>query len=284
MDRRERQPVGERLTFEHVALAKKGATLALEVPPGSTLAVMGPAASGKSKFLEAISGEKGPERGTISRPSESFVVGEPNWSRRETPSSIARELVGKGSLTRSTEVLTGLHLWDVRQRPCNSLSSSQQIAACLIEPILKAPAMIVIDQFLDFLDSLILENLTTIFQELRRKGSIIVIATNRPDIGERSDLVVVMKADQVVFSGSPESLKRTIVPTQIEVWTEERAGVRAIAEPFDIEVQETPTGLRMSAKEGQVLTAKLLLEGYGDVRYLVQHAPSFTEALLKLIG
>lgn len=283
MLRRPKPNPGPGLVFDHVSLNKRGSTLALEVPPGASVALMGLAGSGKSSLLKAILAERDPTRGTISRPEPALNVEEADWSRRDTPMSIARETLGRGSLQRATDALSTLGLWEVRQEACTSLSPGQQAAAIFLPVILSEPALIVCDHRLDHLDPQVLANLWLVLQEHRRRGAILVYATHRPDLGERADFVLILKSGQVSFSGTPEALRRTSVETELEVGTDNRSAARALADPFEVDIEETEGGLRLSAKEGQALAAKLLLEGYGDVRYIVQRNPSFSEALAKYL-
>jgi ABC-type multidrug transport system ATPase subunit len=270
------------LSFAHVALGKRGPTLALDVRAGSTLAVMGLAASGKSKVLRICAGSESPARGEVIRHGKNVYIEEPEWMRRDTPISIARGLVGKGSLQRVSEAISALGLWDFRQKACVSLTRSQQSAASFLPALLGGADLVCIDQAFDNVDWLVLENLWSAFQELRRDGAVIAYATHRPDLGERADHVLVLKSESFAFSGSPETLKRTMGSTQLTVGTQNRPGVRAIADAFDVELEETSDGLRITAKEGQALAAKLISEGYGDVRYILQRAPTFAEALARI--
>ncbi len=275
---------GSGLIFDHVSLSKGGSTLAMDVPAGATLAIMGGAASGKSSLLGAIAGSEGVAQGAIVRPSETYSIASPEWSRRETPLSTSKEILGKDAAQKAAETLTALGLWDVRQKPYLSLSPSQQSAALFIPPLLTEPGLVCSDHDLDLLDWVTLQNLWSALAEQRKRGMILAFATHRPDIAEWSDFILVVKGEQVVFSGTPEALKRTATETIVDVATENRAGVRAIVEPFEISIQETSEGLRMKAKEGQALAAKLLLEGYGDVKFVIQRPPTLGEALTRLIG
>lgn len=275
---------GSGLSFDHVSLAKKGPTLALDVPPGSTVAIMGPAASGKTSLLEAIAGKGGIARGDITRPESGFMLSSEDWSRRESAMSTAREILGKNSAQKATDAISALGLWDVRQKAYLSLSPSQQAAAIFVPALLKEPKLLCSDHDLDHLDWLTLQNLWQVLVGLRQGGMIFAFTTHRPDIAEWADFVLVLKSEQLVFSGTPESLRRTVADTILEVATDNRPGVRAIADPFEVAIHETPSGLRMQAKEGQALAAKLLLEGYGDVKFLVQKPPTFAEAFSKIIG
>ncbi len=271
------------LVFDHVSLAKKGPTLALRVPEGSTLAILGAAASGKSKLLSWIAGQATPTRGSIERPANSIAVLEPEWSRRETPMSMVREILGKGSLQRATDVLSALNLWEVRQKPCLGLSPGQQAAAIFIPALLGEARLICCDHRFDQLDWLVLEKVWTEFMVRRQSGLILAFTTYRPDLGDRADFVLVLKNEQLAFSGTPETLKRTVIETTLEVATDNQPGVRAIAEPFQVDIEEITSGLRLSTHEGQALAAKLLLEGYGDVEYVIQRSPTFAEALARVL-
>ena len=279
MLRRSPPSKGSGLTLDHVALTKRGPTLAMEVPEGSSLAIMGVAASGKSRMLATVCGSLEPVRGSVSRVDDAFIAGDLEWSRRDTPISLAREIVGRSGAQRVTDALTTLNLWEVRQKTCNSLSVSQQRALAFLPVLLKSPPLIATDGGLDALDLLTLDSLWGALSLLRRQGSILAYTTQRPDLGERADFVLVVKEEQVVFSGTPEALKRTVATTEIEVFTDDKPGVRAVSDPFEVEIQEFELGLKMRAREGQALAAKLLLEGYGDVKYLIQRPPSFAEAL-----
>lgn len=283
MLRRAKQNSGPGLVFDHVSFNKRGPTLALEVPPGSSVAIMGVAGAGKTSLLKAISGERDPLRGNISRPGTSLNVDEPDWARRDTPMSITRETLGRGSLQRATDALSTLGLWDVRQEACFTLSPSHQAAAIFLPAILKESPLITCDHRLDYLDPQVLANLWPVLQEQRRQGAILVYATHRHDLGERADFVLVLKAGQVSFSGTPETLRRTSIETELVVGTDNRPATRALADPFEVDMEDTEDGVRLSAKEGQALAAKLLLEGYGDVRYIIQRNPTFAEALAKFL-
>jgi hypothetical protein len=61
-------------------------------------------------------------------------------------------------------------------------------------------------------------------------------------------------------------------------------GVRALVAPFEVSVRDTDDGVVMQASEGQQLAAKLLLEGYGDVKLVVLRSPTLEEALLSLFS
>lgn len=283
MLRRSRASAIRGLSFDHVALGKKGPTLALEVPPGSTLAIIGVAGSGKSRLIEAIAGREKIERGEIARPQRVSYLELPEWSRRETPLSIVREILGKTSPQAATDILTALGIWEVRQKACHNLTSGQQVAASFLQVLLRPAELVCVDGFLDQVDLLTFEQIWSSLQAARREGAILAYVTNQPEIAERADFVLVLRGEQFVFSGTPDALRRTTVETEIEVRTENRAGVKALVDPFEVAIRDSPEGLRLSAKEGQAIAAKLLQEGYGDVNFIVVRQPTFREALSRIM-
>ena len=283
MLRKRRSSPSVGLSFDHVSLSKRGPTLALDVPSGTSVAIMGTAASGKSHLLSCILGESSPEQGSIARPDEVLSIDSPEWTRRDTPSSIVRAKVGKSATQIGNDALTALNLSDFRQKPCYLLTPGQQSAAALLPAFLSKAELICIDRLLDELDPAVLEAVWFQLQQMRAKGSVMVFTTYRPDLGERADFVLVMKNGQVAFSGTPDSLRRTQAEYDLQVRTENRPGVRALVEPFEIEIQDTPEGLRISAKEGQAIAAKLLQDGYGDVQFVILRQPTFAEAIARVI-
>lgn len=271
-----------RLVFDHVALSKKGPTLAMNVPVGGTVAIVGPAASGKSSLTRVILGEVKPERGTIVREEAMTTARIDEWGRRDRPQAMAKEASDRISNEAIADLLTSLGLWEFRQQACAKLSQSQQAAARLIEPLASDAATIVLDGDLDILDPWCIEGLWSYLRQRTGEGKSLIFATQRPDLAERADFVIVLKNQQLVFAGSPDSLVRTAAPSEITVSAEDQPGVLALTEAFAVTIEETSEGTIYSTTEGQQLAARLLLEGYGNVRYLIKRTPSFRESLLKL--
>lgn len=137
------------LTLRELCLLQFGPTLTLELDPGRSLLVVGPAGAGKSRLLRIIAGRDEPDRGQISRPATIAYPKPVDKALR--PQEIGRRR-GDGLAAPATEVLSGLRLWEVRQTPASELPAAQ-IAACeLIEPLLAGPELLVLDGHLDRLD------------------------------------------------------------------------------------------------------------------------------------
>jgi ABC-type uncharacterized transport system ATPase subunit len=113
-------------------------------------------------------------------------------------------------------------------------------------------------------------------------GGAIALVTNRPDIVEQCDLVVAVSEGQVRHAGRVQDLVKKGTH-QMEVVSERQQGVQALVEPFAINATQENGSLVLDAHDGQQLAATLLLEGYGDVRYVVHRQPTIEECLLGLI-
>jgi ABC-type multidrug transport system ATPase subunit len=268
--------------MEGLALQPGGPTVTLSLATGGSLAVVGPGASGKSRLLRVLAGEERPAQG------EARVMGTPwlsqprEFSRRANPQALASR-GGRGRASIATEALLATRLWDVRSRPVSELSDSQVAACELLEPLTSGADLLLIDSALDRLDPWALRGTLDFMRGLRTSGAAVVASTHRPDLVAAMDLVVVLNGEQVRFAGSLPDLLHAATPHTLHVSTENAAGVRALVEPFTVNVEETERGLRLQAPEGQDLAARLLLEGYGDVRLVVVRPPTVEQALLGLV-
>jgi ABC-type multidrug transport system ATPase subunit len=276
--------MSEVLGLEHLGLLATGPTLTLSVGQAQALTVCGPAGSGKSRLLRVLTNSERPAQGSV-RISGSVSVSETNGlPRRMRVQNLAR----KGgallnSAAKATDILLATRLWDVRHSTIGDLTPSQVAACELIEPLSSDADLIVIDGQLDRLDPWALKVVMDHITALRSRSTSFVIATNRPDIVGAFDAVVVLKELHVRFAGTVDDLIRLGPPHTLHVATDNRPGVQALVSPFEVTVRETPDGVRLEATEGQSLAARLLLEGYGDIKFVVIRPPSVEEALLSLM-
>ena len=284
LKRRARKVDSTNLAFEHLALLDKGSTLTLAVPAGSSVAIIGPTCAGKSRLLNVVIGNEKPTRGEVFRPAEVSVIDGEGITRRDKPGALAKDSLSEKDSTRVAEVLSALGLWEVRNRTMANLGAEQQVAARFIEALVASPSLILTDGEMDLLDPWTRDRLWQILQTRLAEGATLVFTTNIAALAEKADLVIVLKDQQVLFSDTPSALTRSFSPSTVTVATHDHPGTLALASPFEVEVTQVDGGTRFEASEGQQLAAKLLLEGYGDVRYIILKAPTFDEALRRLVG
>lgn len=269
------------LDIDGLRISRDGPALTLKLTPGHSLGVFGPAGSGKSAFLDALTGAERPTSGAVELGLPVRIPEEPGLLRRTSPQSLAKALSGRQGATMAAEALGALGLWDDRQKPLTSLSPGQR-AACRLLPVLTAgPALLAIDGELDALDPWTWPRVWELLQERLQSGSMLVLATHRAELAPQLDSLVVLRQSKLVFAGDFEGLRRAAGPTEMIVETDDQPGVRAIAAPFEVKVEQSGQNLRLTAPEGQRLAARLLVEGYGDIRAVVLREPTPAEILAK---
>jgi len=275
--------VTDRIRLDGFSQLAQGPTLSLALAPGQSLVVVGPAQSGKTRFLRCLLGQERPGQGRASLGGEVAVPSDSGFSRRATPQALAKRYAPSGQAQPITDALSSTGLWELRATSVTELSSTQR-SACELIPVFASRAdVIVIDGHLERLDAwtrdLVIDGLR---RELQR-GAAVVVATNDLNLIAEFDAVLVMVSNRVAFAGSIESLMREADESEITVETTNQEGVRALVEPFEVSIQSTPAGLQMRAKEGQAIAAKLLMEGYGDVRLVTVQSPSLPDAVRAIV-
>ena len=272
----------EILALDHVALRPTGPALTLSVAAGQSLAIVGPAGGGKTRLLRMLAGRDGPGQGAVHLRGRAALVAESPVARRAKVHSLARRS-GDASAQRVTEVLTALRLWDVRTKAVGELSTAQAIVCEFVEPLSGDDELIFIDGLLDALDPWTLRSTLDFLRAQMTEGRTFVVATQRPDIIRELDNLIAVSDQQVRFAGTVEDLLRAGPPHTIDVATENAPAVRAIVAPFQVSVKPHPDGMRLEAPEGQEVAARLLLDGYGDVKFVVMRPPTIEEALRALV-
>lgn len=267
----------ELISLEGVALRNDGPTLTLRVRAGESVAIMGPTRSGRTSLLRAFLGRERPAQGRVSLNGETALGGE-DLSRRQKVSAVARATGHPSALDR----LATFGLSEVRNEAVGDLSPGHRAAAEMLGPLLSRSEIVGLDGSLDRLDPWALASAREMLRGLKARGRSLIVVTDRPDIAAECDSIVVLRERRVRFAGSPEALRRLGPPHELTVTTERQAGVRALVAPFEVSIAEVPEGLRMEARDGQELAARLLREGYGDIRFIVDRAPSLEEGLSTL--
>lgn len=270
------------VALENFSLAAQGATVSLRLGPGQSLAIVGPAACGKSRFLKCLSGSERGAQGTVHVSAKPKLAGKNGFTIRSSPQTILKHAVGSGKNTNVADALIACGLWDVRQRSLKSFSSSQ-IAACeLLGCLGPETRLLLVDGQLDRLDPWTLSSVLSALRQRLLSGSALVAATNRPELISQFDRVIVLDNLKVVFAGAVSDLLARGPQSRVEVHSQMQPGARALVTGLRVNVDQQEEVTTYQAENGQELAARLLLEGYGDVDYVVTRQPSLEEALMHL--
>lgn len=273
--------MSEILRLRSVGLAAHGPVLTLSLSRGQSVAIVGPAASGKTRLLRYMSALEAPPTGQVDLAIHTA------WptaikDKKSTPQQHARTGMQSGQAGRAGEALNATRLWEHRQRPISELSPSQQAACEILGPLSCEDGMMCLDCNLDHLDPWALRSVMELITTRLANGCTAAVITNRPDIVQQCDLVVVVNNGEVRHAGRVQDLTKK-APHEMEVVSERQQGVRALVAPFTVDVQQKSGSTILRAQDGQQLAAKLLVEGYGDVKYIVHRQPTIEECLLGLI-
>ncbi len=269
------------LRLENVALAEHGPTMSLHVQPGECLCVVGPASSGKSKLLKILSGQLPPDRGVV---GGADLAPRPEKIERRTakPQDVGRRR-GDNLASAATLVLSSLNLWDVRQTPVAELSPCQAAACEMVEAFLSHAPLLVFDGQLDAVDAWTRRGALRLIHERLGAGASVVVATDHLELADQFDHVIVLKESRPQYSGSRDALLAQKGQRELLIESERTAGVRALVDPLLVTVARTDTGYKLTPGPGQEHTAKLLREGYGDVKFVVTDNRSLQDIILELL-
>lgn len=243
------------------------------------LALIGPPNSGKTRMSRVLCGLEKPGQGRFSLPGSVRLASQDGFSRRATPLSLAKRA---GRTQATANALTATGLWEVRNEPLAKLTRVQLALCEILQCLSGDDAVIVLDSQLDLLDPWTLPPVLELLQARLRAGGIVIISTGRPDWVVQADWVVGLVDQQIKFAGTTADLLRLCPDSEVEVVTMRQEGVRALADPFEFSVKETDTGLVFQASEGQALAARMLLEGYGDVKMVVHRQPKIEDAMRRI--
>lgn len=267
----------ELLTLDGLALKPDGPTLTLSIRAGEAVAIMGPTGAGKLALLRACAGRERPTRGRVNALGEFAILGD-GLGRRGKAAAVAKAT----GHPKANDLLAALGLAGVRNEPLADLVSGHRAAVELLPVLLSGAPLLALGGALDRLDPWAFAAAWESLRVARERGAAALLVTHRPEIAAFCDTVIVLRERTVRFAGTVEALRRLGPPHELTVTTERQIGVRALVSPFEVRIEETSEGLRMAAQDGQELAARLLTEGYGDVRYLVSRGPTVEEGLQGL--
>jgi len=178
----------------------------LDLPPGATLAVVGPSGAGKTSVLMAVAGLVAPTGGVIALDGndvrrigrgEIGVVTEPVLlaSTLTVAENIGLPLQALGwevedIRERVAELMAELSLVGIADRESTRLSGGQRQRVAVARAVAPRPALIVADEPTSELDHDSREHAVQVLHEATRSGSIVVLSTHDDSVAETCDQII----------------------------------------------------------------------------------------------
>jgi energy-coupling factor transporter ATP-binding protein EcfA2 len=222
-------------------------------------------------------------------------------NRKGGPQRMVESRLAPPSPSVATELLVSLGLWEVRNEPVANLTPGQRAALQTLPLLLLARkdrslgtdsladrlrplrgVLLVVDEVCDRMDRWAREIILDAIDAIAEQGATVVVVSQLTEVASRCSSIIAMRELKPVFVGSIAQFVKRSRPVSFEVCGERMIGLRAMVEPFAVKVEEIAGGIRFEAYEGQELAAKLMLEGYGDVKYVVMNSPRLSDALSDL--
>jgi len=270
------------LSLHDFRFQAKGPAVTCSLLPGQILAVAGPAGSGKTKFLRSICGLERGYKGGVRLGGDIVLAAHPAPSKRASPESLARKFAARGGASQAAEALAATNLWEQRRESFGSLSPGQQAACELLAPLASRSPIMCIDGQLERLDPWTRASVLEHIERRLIEGAVLIVATSLTALLPKSDFLVVWKKGVPAYSGTYEALEKLRGQSRIEIETLNDTAARALCDSFGIKASAENGALSFQAIQGQELAAGLLLEGYGDVKLVLDRPPT-PEELLEAI-
>ena len=239
------------LSLQHVSKAFSGHTvidkLSLDVPRGSTSALIGPSGCGKSTLLRLMNGLLRPDSGTVKfdaqpltaerllaiRQRIGYVIQDgglfPHLSAGDNVSLMARHGGWTPArISRRLAELAGLAQLDTAllQRYPTQLSGGQRQRVALMRALMPDPALLLLDEPLGALDPIIRYDLQgdlrDIFRRLRK--TVVIVTHDLAEAGWFGDRVVLLNQGSIAQSGTLAELTDTPANAFVEQFVRAQHG------------------------------------------------------------
>lgn len=200
----------------------------LDVPAGSTAAVIGPSGSGKSTMLRTLNRLHEPDAGDVALGGRSVLADDPDLLRqrigmvfqhfnlfphRSVLDNVAlapRKLRGMSQDAAHELALNLLDRVGLKNKAAcrpSSLSGGQQQRVAIARALAMAPQVMLFDEATSALDPELVKGILTLIAELGADGMTMVVVTHEMGFARSaSDTVVFMDRGKVVESGPPEQI------------------------------------------------------------------------------
>ncbi|MEQ8763615.1 MAG: ABC transporter ATP-binding protein [Planctomycetota bacterium] len=196
--------------------------LDLDIPPGTTLALLGENGAGKSTLLKACLGLRKPKSGTVRvlglnpvrRPAKvqrqvGYVPDRPDVYPWMSPSELMRFLAPHYSswdASRARELLEQLRV--PQARAFRQLSRGEGMKAMLAAALVPRPTVLLLDEPFGGLDPLVKDEvLRAVLEVLGERKPTVLMATHDLEIALRAaDRIAVLAGGRIAREGTPEEI------------------------------------------------------------------------------
>jgi len=200
----------------------------LSVRKGELFTLLGPNGAGKTTFLRIISTQLLPTKG------KAYVFGynvstQPKEVRKHiavvpqdvatygnfTPweysyyFSLLRDMTKKEAKKSAEKALKSVELWDLRNRPCATLSGGEKKRAIIASALASNADVLILDEPTSGLDAVARRNVWAVLRDLVEQGRTILLTTHIMEEAEMvSDRLAIIHKGEVVAEGTPDQIKR----------------------------------------------------------------------------
>jgi branched-chain amino acid transport system ATP-binding protein len=209
--------------------------VSLRAEPGQIVAVLGRNGAGKSTLLRSVSGLVQPWRGSVKWEGRTIsgqaagsitrmgIVHVPEGRRILAELSVRENLMlgGYGQRrARNARIEQTLELFPVlRERLDTSgaaLSGGQQQMLAISRPLVAGPQLLMIDELSLGLAPIVVEELATTLEQLRRDGiGVLLVEQEYPLALRLADYVYVLQKGRVRFEGAPEAARDVLMSSYL---------------------------------------------------------------------
>jgi ABC-2 type transport system ATP-binding protein len=202
--------------------------VSLNVREGELYTLLGPNGAGKTTFLRIISTQLMPTSGEAYIFNHD-VVKEPETVRQHiamvpqdaatygiyTPWEYAyyfaklRGINGQKAKETAEKSLKAVELWELRSRPCSSLSGGEKKRAIIASALSSKADLLMLDEPTSGLDAIGRRKVWAVLREMVKEGKIILLTTHMMEEAEMvSDRIAIINKGEIITSGTPEEIKR----------------------------------------------------------------------------
>lgn len=200
----------------------------ITIGKGELFTLLGPNGAGKTTFLRIISTQ------LLLTKGEAYVFGynvttQPDEVRKHiavapqdvqtygnfTPweycyyFSLLRGIPRREVTEKAEKALRAVELWDLRNRPCATLSGGERRRAIIASVLASDADVLMLDEPTSGLDAVARRNVWAVLRDMVEQGKTIVLTTHIMEEAEMvSDKLVIIHKGVVVAEGTPDQIKR----------------------------------------------------------------------------